>query len=318
MSGPKAVALGGGHGLAATLRALRQVTDDVTAIVTVADDGGSSGRLRQQYDVLPPGDLRMALAALCADDEWGRTWAEVLQHRFGGSGDMAGHALGNLLILAVWEQLGDIVDGLDLVGKLLGSRGRVLPMATVPLTIQALVAGAGPGDPARLVTGQNAVATEPTPVIDIALLPPSPPAHPEAVAAVLGADVVVLGPGSWYSSVLPHLLVPELHDALVETEATRILVLNLVAEEEETEGFTPQMHLNVIGDYAPALGFETIVCDRSTVVHDDLLKRAATSMGATLVLADVAEEQGSATHDPTRLAAAFATVPGRGKMPAWR
>ena len=129
------VALGGGHGLAASLRALRRVTDALTAVVTVADDGGSSGRLREELGVLPPGDLRMALAALCGDDEWGRTWSDVVQHRFDSDGDLHGHAVGNLLIVALWELLEDPVTGLDWVARLLGAEGRVLPMAAVPLEI---------------------------------------------------------------------------------------------------------------------------------------------------------------------------------------
>ena len=120
MTGVRTVALGGGHGLAASLGALRRVTDDLTAIVTVADDGGSSGRLRRDYGVLPPGDLRMALAALCRDDEWGNTWSRVVQHRFNepaeDSAGLAGHAVGNLLIVALWDLLGDTVAGLDWVG----------------------------------------------------------------------------------------------------------------------------------------------------------------------------------------------------------
>ncbi len=118
MTGLRAVALGGGHGLAASLSALRRVTDDLTAIVTVADDGGSSGRLRRDFGVLPPGDLRMALAALCRDDEWGTTWSQVVQHRFGGDRELAGHTVGNLLIVALWDLLGDTVAGLDWVGRL--------------------------------------------------------------------------------------------------------------------------------------------------------------------------------------------------------
>ncbi|HEY4571098.1 MAG TPA: 2-phospho-L-lactate transferase CofD family protein, partial [Kribbella sp.] len=110
---PRVVALGGGHGLAASLSALRHVTDQLTAVVTVADNGGSSGRLRSELGVLPPGDLRMALAALCRDDEWGRTWADVLQHRFRSNGELHDHAVGNLLIVALWELLGEAVDGLD-------------------------------------------------------------------------------------------------------------------------------------------------------------------------------------------------------------
>ena len=108
------VALGGGHGLAATLRALRRVTPHLTAVVGVSDDGGSSGRIREQFGIVPPGDLRMALAALCGDDTWGSTWAKVLQHRFASAGDLDGHALGNLIITALWEQTGDIVGGLEI------------------------------------------------------------------------------------------------------------------------------------------------------------------------------------------------------------
>ena len=144
------VAFGGGHGLAASLGALRQlvhdlVVDDLTAVVTVADNGGSSGRLRAEFGVLPPGDLRMALAALCGDHEWGDTWARVLQHRFAGQGEMRGHTIGNLLIVGLWEQLGDPVAALDWVGRLLGTSGRVLPMALTPIDITAAGARRRPG-----------------------------------------------------------------------------------------------------------------------------------------------------------------------------
>jgi len=121
VSRPVVVALGGGHGLAASLAALRLITDQITAVVTVADDGGSSGRLRDEFDVLPPGDLRMALAALCDDTEWGHQWRDVLQHRFAGDGQLGGHAVGNLLIVSLWDLLGDTVGGLDLVGRLLNA-----------------------------------------------------------------------------------------------------------------------------------------------------------------------------------------------------
>ena len=157
----KVVAFGGGHGLYASLSALRRVTGELTAVVTVADDGGSSGRLRRELGVLPPGDLRMALAALCGDDDWGRTWANVLQHRFASEGEMDKHAVGNLLIVTLWELLGDHVGGLDWVGRLLGAQGRVLPMALVPLDITASVSGLDRSDPDALTTvrGQVEVAT---------------------------------------------------------------------------------------------------------------------------------------------------------------
>ena len=136
-SGKKVVALGGGHGRSATLTALRSFTSNITAIVTVADNGGSSGRLRQEFPILPPGDLRMALAALCSDDEWGRSWAEIMQYRFTSEGGLNGHAVGNLLLAALWDRDEDTVAGLDRVGALLKVIGRVLPMAAEPLDIEA-------------------------------------------------------------------------------------------------------------------------------------------------------------------------------------
>src|ERR1700709_2372742 len=148
----RVVALGGGHGLSASLSALRRVVDDLTAVVTVADNGGSSGRLRREVGGLPPGDLRQALSALCGDDDWGRTWASVLQHRFASDGEMDNHAVGNLLIVTLWELLGDHVDGLDWVGRLLGAPGRVPPVALAPLDITATVRGAVPERPDELTT----------------------------------------------------------------------------------------------------------------------------------------------------------------------
>ena len=160
---PRVVALGGGHGLFASLSALRHVTDRLTAIVTAADDGGSSGRLREELGVLPPGDLRMALAALCGDDNWGRTWSRVTQHRFRSQGALHDHAVGNLLIVALWELLEDPVSGLDWVGRLLGAQGRVLPMSTVPLDIVAEVEGADPAAPYAITQVRGQVACAKTP-----------------------------------------------------------------------------------------------------------------------------------------------------------
>src|SRR4051794_31849837 len=186
---PTVVAFGGGHGLAASLTALRRVTDHLTAIVTVADDGGSSGRLRDELGCLPPGDLRMALAALCGDDESGRTWADVLQYRFSTHGPLDDHAIGNLLIVGLWERLGDPVAGLDMVAKLLGAKGRVLPMAAVPLEIVAEVVGLDPVAPDEIssIRGQAAVAKTTAEVLAVPLRPVDPPACPESVDSVLAA-----------------------------------------------------------------------------------------------------------------------------------
>jgi uncharacterized cofD-like protein len=316
------VALGGGHGLYASLSGLRRVTRDLTAIVTVADDGGSSGRLRREFGVLPPGDLRMALAALCGDDEWGTTWSRVIQHRFteaaaaepgvaaAGSG-LSGHAVGNVLIVALWELLGDTVQGLDWVGRLLGAHGRVLPMAAVPIDIVAEVEGADPDRPddVSIVHGQVACATTTGRVRSISLIPADPPACPEAVQAIRAADWVVLGPGSWFTSVLPHLLVPELATALVGTRARRLVALNLAPQPGETEGFSPHAHLEVLADHAPDLAIDVVLADRAAARGSiSELEKAAGRLGARLVLADLAVADGSPRHDPLRLAGAFAQL----------
>jgi uncharacterized cofD-like protein len=311
----RVVALGGGHGLAASLAALRRVVDDVTAVVTVADNGGSSGRLRQEFGVLPPGDLRMALAALCGRNEWGVTWSRVLQHRFAGDGEMRDHVIGNLLIVGLWELLGDPVDALDYVGRLLGATGRVLPMALTPMDITAEVRGLVPGDAEALTTvrGQVDVAITDGIIESIALVPPDPPIAPAALKAIEAADWLVLGPGSWFTSVLPHVMVPGLRQALVETDARVIVVLNLVPEAGETFGFGPADHLRVLSEHAPELAVHTVLADRNTS-PDDLaeLENVVSAFGARLVVEDVAETPGLPRHDPVKLAAAYARILGEG------
>ena len=315
-SGPTVVALGGGHGLAVSLTALRQVAGRLTAVVTVADDGGSSGRLRAELGCLPPGDLRMALAALCGDDDWGRLWARVLQHRFTGDGSLQGHAVGNLLIVALWQLLDDTVEGLDYVGRLLGAQGRVLPMAVQPMDIAADVVD----DHGRThaVRGQVAVATARGRVDGVHLVPQAPTACAEAVTAVEEADWVVLGPGSWFTSVLPHLLVPGLRDALVGTGARRLVALNLAPQPGETSGFSPERHLEVLAEHAPDLRLDVVLADGAQVADSKELARAAQGLGADLVLAPLAAGDGTARHDPALLAHAYAEVMGRGRIAPWR
>jgi uncharacterized cofD-like protein len=307
----RVTALGGGHGLHASLSALRRLPVELTAVVTVADDGGSSGRLRAEFGVLPPGDLRMALAALCDDGEWGETWARVLQHRFAGTGEMQGHVVGNLLIVSLWELLGDHVEALDWVGRLLGARGRVLPMALTPLDISAEVSGVDPAHPEALTTvrGQVAVATSAGTIESISLIPPDLRPCPEAVAAIREADLVVLGPGSWFTSVLPHLMVPSLREALEQTDAHLVVVLNLAPQDGETEGFAAIDHLATLLDHVPDLKIGTVLVDRSGATGDTSgLEALAGRCGADLMVADLARDDGTPRHDPARLAAAYARI----------
>ena len=310
-AGPRVVALGGGHGLAASLQALRQVTPHLTAVVTVADDGGSSGRLRDELGILPPGDLRMALAALTGPEDADRSWEQLLQHRFGGDGPLAGHAVGNLVLAGLGEVLGDPVAALDLAGRLVGAVGRVLPMSCVPLEIVADVRGLDPADPLGTgrVVGQVAVATTAGHVTGVHLEPDDAPACPESVAAVLAADWVVLGPGSWFTSVLPHLLVPGLREALCSTGARRLICLNLAEQAGETDGFSPAAHLDVLTAHAPALGIDVVLADQDAVGPDarsldDRVRR----IGGQLVLAPVSRGDGTPRHAPDRLARAYRRI----------
>ena len=308
---PRIVALGGGHGLYATLSAARRLTPHVTAIVTVADDGGSSGRLRAELDVVPPGDLRMALAALASDSPHGRLWATIIQHRFGGSGALAGHPIGNLLLAGLNEVLADPVAALDELGRILAVNGRVLPMCPIALQIEADVAGLE-SDPrmSRVIRGQVAVATTPGKVRRVRLLPGDPPATRQAVDAVLAADLVVLGPGSWFTSVIPHVLVPGMAAALRSTRARRALVLNLAAEPGETAGFSAERHLHVLTQHAPGFTVHDIIVDASRVPSErerDQLRRTASLLEAAVTFAEVSRP-GTPLHDPARLAAALDAV----------
>ena len=308
---PSVTAFGGGHGLYASLSALRRITDRLTAVVTVADDGGSSGRLRAEFGCLPPGDLRMALAALCSDDHWGRTWADVLQSRFSGDGPLGGHAIGNLLIAGLWEKFGDPIAGLDMVGELLNAKGRVLPMSAVPLEIVAEVIGLDPLQPDEitLVRGQSAAAKTTGEVRGVRLEPADPPAHPEVIEVIRTSDYIVLGPGSWFTSVIPHLLVPELAEAMIETPAKRILTLNLLPADE-TSGYSASQHLEILAEHAPRLRLDAVIADDAFARDDRHLPAYAESLGARLVLADLAMRDGTPRHDPLRLASIYAEVMG--------
>ena len=306
------VALGGGHGLTATLRALRRVTDDITAVVGVSDDGGSSGRLRREFGVIPPGDLRMAVAALCGDDSWGRTWATVLQHRFRGDGELGGHAVGNLLIASLWEHTEDIVTGLSWVAELLGAHGRVLPLANEPLDIVAQVTGLDDDGP-RTVRGQVAVAQTTGTVLSVSLEPRTAKSCEQSLEAVMTADAIVIGPGSWYTSVLPHLMLPDMREALERTRAKRLCVLNLEPQRGETARFHLHTHLDVLHEHVPELRLDVVLAERAVVSDRAALERSARRLGATVELASLAEHADQPRHSPDLLAAAIRPLlPRRG------
>ncbi|WP_319462227.1 gluconeogenesis factor YvcK family protein [Micromonospora sp. RTP1Z1] len=335
----KVVAFGGGHGLSASLRALRHCVPeldlDITAVVTVGDDGGSSGRLRAERGGLPPGDLRQALVALAGDHPATRRSAGLFQHRFaatdagrafgadpapttaahgggvaGAAADpLAGHAVGNLILCGLTELLGDPVAALDHAGAMLGAVGRVLPMSRQPVGIEARVRGADHPDEVRTVRGQHQVAVTSGRVESLRLTPAAPAACAEAVAAVSEADWLIFGPGSWYTSVLPHLLVPGLAHAIVSSPARRLVTLNLVAEKE-TLGLSLADHLATLHRYLSELKVDVVLADSKAVGDPEQVERAAESLGARLLLAPVAVTGGPPRHDPAALGAALVPVLG--------
>jgi uncharacterized cofD-like protein len=312
MSSPKIVALGGGHGLFATLTALRSLTSDITAIVTVADNGGSSGRLREEFPIFPPGDLRMALAALCGDDEWGRSWAEIMQYRFTSDGPLNGHAVGNLLLAALWDRDEDPVEGLDRVAALLKVNGRVLPMANQPLDIEATFLDS---DRKVLIRGQKEVALAHGKFESLRLIPENPRARIEALNAIDDADVISMGPGSWISSVLPHVLVPEQRQALLSSQGKKVLILNLDDPYSgEFSGRSAIDHLSAILAMAPELHFDYVIADSSTVDVSgkaEILRQKVSTQGGELLLSDLRSETNSSHHDPKKLALLFSHIVGK-------
>ncbi|MFN2557691.1 MAG: uridine diphosphate-N-acetylglucosamine-binding protein YvcK [Nitriliruptorales bacterium] len=294
--GSRAVAIGGGHGLSRCLRSLTYIVDHVTAVVTTADDGGSSGRLRRQLGVLPPGDLRMALAALSPRGDLVR----LLQYRF-KSGELQGHSIGNLMIVAAADlDDGDAVAGLDFIASLLEIRGQVLPCTPVPVQL------CGQAE-RREITGQVAIARS-RGVERVWLEPQGPPGTPEAVDAIAAADLVALGPGSLFTSIIPNLLVPAIRAAVVASECPVVYICNVREQRGETEGLDLPAHLTALLDHAPGLALSAIVahtgprppCEERPLRAD---REELAPFTSSVVLTDLLDGDGG--HDPRKLAGAL-------------
>jgi uncharacterized cofD-like protein len=257
----------------------------------------------------------MAVAALAGQDAHGRLWAQIVQHRF-DTGTLAGHPVGNLMLVALTERLGDPVGALEAMAELTGGQGVVLPMALEPVDLVAdLIDDTGR---THTVIGQAAVARAPGRVGAVSLRPSAPRVCPQAVTAIADAELVVLGPGSWFTSVVPHLLVPEIHQALVETRAVRVVTLNLVEQEGETIGFSPQNHLEVLATYAPDLQVDAVIADPAGVPDAQGLAEAAAAMGAEVIMSTVRDVHAPGRHAPIALAAAYAKAWERGRITPWR
>ena len=288
--GPRIVAIGGGTGLSTLLRGLKEHTSNLTAIVTVADDGGSSGVLRTELGIPPVGDIRNCVVAL-ADAE--PAMSEVLQYRFpasldGGSGGLAGHALGNLLIAAMTAvEGGDFEDGIRLMNRILAVRGHVLPVSATPLTLHARLLDG------TMVDGQSQIMR--TSGIDrVWITPDDVRASADALNAIAEAELIVLGPGSLYTSLLPSLLIPAIREAVETAGATRILVCNVATQDGETTGFDLARHV------------EALVAHTSPNLVDIVLaNNHLTAGGQRLFLDDVVDPANAHHHDPARLAVAI-------------
>jgi len=290
----RVVALGGGHGLAASLQAVRRYADEICAIVSVADDGGSSGRLRADFDIPPPGDLRKCLVALA---EPGSLWTRAFEHRFDG-GELEGHAFGNLVIAGLADTTGDFSEALAEAGRLLGAVGRVVPATRDPVVLKAVVgtdANGGEGS----IHGQVAVANAGR-IVGVSLVPTDPAPPAAALEALARADQVVIGPGSLFTSVLAVVAVPALRQALATTPGRKIYVCNLREQRPETTGYDVAAHVHALA----AHGLDVDV----VLYHPGALPVGAP--GVTCVERQIAR-QGNAAHDPELLAAALVDLAGQ-------
>jgi uncharacterized cofD-like protein len=305
--GPKIVAIGGGSGLSSMLRGLKQYTSNLTAVVTVADDGGSSGLLRRDMKVIPPGDIRNCIAAL-ADAE--PLVTKLFQYRFGeNAGDgIAGHSFGNLFIVAMSEVTGNMEVAIHETSRVLAVRGQILPSTLADITLGAVLTDG------TTVRGESNIPYSETPIANVFIEPAGPPVNPEVVRALLDADLIVIGPGSLYTSVLPNLLVRGLAEALLAARAHKVYIPNVATQRGETDGYNAADHLAAIRRHLKSDNVVDVVLANSNLPAEPL-PDAWQSMpvsapgdadygGARLVLADLVASEYRYRHDPERLAAA--------------
>lgn len=314
--GPRIVAIGGGHGLNTLLRGLKEHTDHITAIVTVADDGGSSGRLRRDLGMLPPGDFRNCLAAL--SDAEGLV-SQLFQYRFGDNTDLEGHSFGNLYLSAMTAITGSFVSALEESSRVLAVRGKVIPstLAEVTLCAEKLVtepATAGEGE-GRLwqVRGESAIGQRGGQIQRLSLEPEDAPAYPEAIRAILEADLIVIGPGSLYTSVLPNLLVSDLAKAIASTAAPKVYVCNVATQAGETEGYDVSDHVRALRQHVGPDLFRFVLANRQfpdsptpgAGVDWVWLPKSGARTDYELVTQDLVDQQYPWRHDPMKLAGAL-------------
>jgi len=310
--GPKIVTIGGGTGLSNLLRGLKQYSSNITAIVTVADDGGSSGRLRREMGVIPPGDIRNCLAAL-ADEE--KLLTELFQYRFHSGDGLSGHSFGNLFLTAMTEITGDLERGIAASSKVLAVRGKVLPSTLEQVMLYARLTDG------RLIEGESNITKAGGTIEKIGCHPSNPPALPAAIRAIEEADYIIIGPGSLFTSIIPNLLIPQIREALLNIQIPKIYICNIMTEPGETDGFTVADHIYAINQVCGKRLCDAVLVQRKPPSEDFLNKYSQKNshpvfldkedvynLGCRLVLADIMEEdriKGYLRHDPYRLARAL-------------
>ncbi|MCL4232323.1 MAG: YvcK family protein [Dehalococcoidia bacterium] len=302
--GPKIVAIGGGTGLSQVLRGLKSYTSNLTAIVTVADDGGSTGRLRQEFGVVAPGDIRQCIAALAEAEP---LMTKLFQYRFTEGSGLEGHSFGNLFIVAMSEVTGNFEAAVHETGRVLNVRGNIFPSTLEDVTLSARTSED------EVVHGEHNISERGAAIHEVFLNPPSAEAHPDAVRAILDADVIVVGPGSLFTSVMPNLLVEGIRKALVASNALKVFVSNVATQHGETDGFTVGDHLEAVERHLGHGLIDAVVANTNMVQalpeawHSAPVELARNGnsilAGVRLVEADVVAEENRYRHDPAKLAA---------------
>ncbi len=300
--GPKIVAIGGGTGLSMLLRGLKRYTANLTAIVTVADDGGSTGRLRAEFGVIAPGDLRQCIAALAEAEP---LMSRLFQYRFQEGTGLEGHSFGNLFIVAMSEITGNFETAIHETSRVLNTRGTILPSTLEDVTLSARTYED------EMVHGESKITEKGGAIKEVFLNPVDAEAHPDAVQAIMDADIIVIGPGSLYTSVLPNLLVRDIQKAIMATTATRVFVCNVATQRGETDGFNVTDHVRALEAHTQGGLVNAVIANdniapmlpESWQSSPVPLNGAAEIAGIRLVEADVVAEQNRYRHDPDKLAA---------------
>ena len=292
--GPKIVALGGGTGLSSLLRGLKQYSNNLTAIVTVADDGGSSGRLRQELGVLPPGDIRNCIAALAKEES---LLTELFQYRFSAGDGLKGHSFGNLFLTAMSEITGTLEKAIAASAKVLAVQGQVLPATLSDVRLWAEL------DQGQRIEGESKITAAKGKINKIGCIPANPRALPATIKAINSADCIILGPGSLYTSIIPNLLVPEIRDAIALAKVPRIYVCNIMTQPGETDGYTVSDHIKAIDRVCGQKLFDAVLVNQTFPSSEALIKYAKedsypvildrekiASMERQVILADILDE----------------------------